>query len=121
MIGLVLELWLLGGEDIWLFNFLLIDIDICESGFEGELAALIGFPVVVELGQYFGLLGGHVGLEVVDFLFGRMVLLFGGVLFGLSDGDAFPQDIVGLEFVHVGNEPVREGVLMIVLWFHQWR
>ena len=77
-------------------NFLLIDIDICESGFEGDLDSLEGFAVVVKLCEYFGLLGGHVGLKVVGFLFGRMVLLFRGAWFGLANGDAFSQKVVGL-------------------------
>ena len=51
---------------------------------------------MVELCEYFGLLRGHVGLKVVSFLFGRMVLLFRGARFSLANGDAFSQKVVGL-------------------------
>ena len=73
---------------------------------------------MVELCEYFGLLGGHVGVKVVGFLFGRMVLLFRGTLFGLSNGDAFSQKVVGLQFIHVGDKAVGERILTIVFDFH---
>ena len=72
----------------------------------------VRIAVVVELGQDFGLLRSHGAFPLRRFPMRVAVLLFGGVLALLFVGPG--QHLGGLLLVEVGDEPVCEGVLVVV-------